>query len=187
METFLAEAEFQLLYRIQELRGPFLDACMEFITSLGDKGLFFILLGVGLFLFPRTRRTGAAVLLSLAAGFLAGNLVLKNVFMRQRPCWLDSAVVLLIESPSDYSFPSGHSLASFETAVSIFLYHKKWGAAAILLAVLIAFSRLYLFVHFPTDVAAGAILGSLIAWMVHRVLEKQKNCVILKRQKNKRE
>lgn len=184
---FLAEAELPILYWIQELRSPFLDACMEFVTSLGDKGLFFILLGAVLLLFPRTRRTGAAVLLSLTAGFLVGNLFLKNAFMRQRPCWLDPAVVLLIETPSDYSFPSGHSLASFETAVSIFLYHKKWGTAAILLAVLIAFSRLYLFVHFPTDVAAGAVLGSLIAWMIHRILEKQKNCVILKRQKNKRE
>jgi len=93
---------------------------------------------------------------------------------RQRPCWLDPMVPLFIENPSDYSFPSGHSLASFEGAVSILLYHKKWGIAAVVLAALIACSRLYLFVHFPSDVVAGSLLGILIAAVVHRWMEDPK-------------
>ena len=111
------------------------------------------------------------MLISLAVGFIVGNVVLKNLIARQRPCWLDQTVALLIENPRDFSFPSGHSLASFEGAVSIFLYDKKWGGAAIVLAAFIAFSRLYLFVHFPTDVLAGTILGIFVAFFVHKWLE----------------
>ncbi len=163
--------EFQFLYWMQQFRTPALDEFMTAITFLGDGGWFWIALGAVLFMVPKTRRTGAAVLISLAAGFILGNLILKNVVARQRPCWLDQAVPLLIESPTDYSFPSGHSLASFEGAVSIFLYHKKWGIAAVILAALIACSRMYLFVHFPTDVLAGSLLGILIAVLVHKWLE----------------
>lgn len=163
--------EFRFLYWLQELHTPVMDEVMTAITFLGDSGWFWIGLGILLLAAPKTKKTGAAVLISLAVGFLVGNLVIKNLAARQRPCWLDSAIPLLIESPSDYSFPSGHSLASFEGAVSILLYHKKWGLAAVVLAALIAFSRLYLFVHFPTDVLAGTLLGILIAVLVHRWIE----------------
>lgn len=163
--------EFEILYWIQQLRTPALDEIMTAVTFLGDGGWFWIALGTALFVVPRTRRTGAAMLISLAAGFILGNVILKNTVARQRPCWLDPMVALLIENPSDYSFPSGHSLASFEGAVSILLYHKKWGVAAVVLAALIACSRLYLFVHFPTDVLAGSLLGILIAVIVHRWME----------------
>lgn len=163
--------EFEILYWIQQLRTPALDEIMTAVTFLGDGGWFWIALGTALFAVPRTRRTGAAMLISLAAGFILGNVILKNAVARQRPCWLDPMVALLIENPSDYSFPSGHSLASFEGAVSILLYHKKWGVAAVVLAALIACSRLYLFVHFPTDVLAGSLLGILIAVIVHRWME----------------
>ncbi|MFR1832308.1 MAG: phosphatase PAP2 family protein [Lachnospiraceae bacterium] len=163
--------EFQFLYWIQQFRSPGLDEFMTAITFLGDGGWFWIALGAVLLAVPKTRKTGAAVLISLAVGFILGNLILKNAVARQRPCWLDQAVPLLIKSPTDYSFPSGHSLASFEGAVSIFLYHKKWGIAAVILAVLIACSRMYLFVHFPSDVLAGSLLGILIAVLVHKWLE----------------
>lgn len=163
--------EFEILYWIQQLRTPALDEIMTAVTFFGDGGWFWIALGTALFAVPRTRRTGAAMLISLAAGFILGNVILKNAVARQRPCWLDPMVALLIENPSDYSFPSGHSLASFEGAVSILLYHKKWGVAAVVLAALIACSRLYLFVHFPTDVLAGSLLGILIAVIVHRWME----------------
>lgn len=123
----LLELEFSILYFIQGLHTPFLDRFMTAVTSLGDKGWFFIVLGIILFCFKRTRKMGAAVLLSLAAGGLIGNVVLKNLVMRDRPCWIDESVRLLIQNPKDFSFPSGHTLASFETAVSIFLYNRKWG------------------------------------------------------------
>ena len=113
------------------------------------------------------------MLISIAAGFLLGNVMLKNIAARQRPCWLDPSVELLVPVPKDFSFPSGHSLVSFEGAVCIFLFNRKWGIPALMLAVLIAFSRLYLFVHFPTDVLAGIIMGTVIAWSVVRTAKRR--------------
>ena len=158
--------EFELLYMIQKLHTPFLDEVMKGITFLGESGWFWILLAVLLFCPKRTRKIGLAVALSLAVGLLLGNMILKPLVARQRPCWLEPAVELLVRVPGDYSFPSGHSLVSFEGAVCIFLFNRKWGIPALMLAVLIAFSRLYLFVHFPTDVLAGSMMGTLIAWSV---------------------
>ena len=165
--------EFQILYTLQELRTPLVDGLMVFITSLGDHGWFWILMGVLLFSFPRTRLLGGCMLISIAAGFLLGNVLLKNMAARQRPCWLDPSVELLVRVPKDFSFPSGHSLVSFEGAVCIFLFNRKWGIPALMLAVLTAFSRLYLFVHFPTDVLAGIVMGIVIAWSVVRTAKRQ--------------
>lgn len=168
------ELEFSLLYFLQEMHNPILDWVMAAITSLGDHGWFFLFLGILLLWVKKTRRIGFAILLSLIAGGIAGNMILKPLFMRDRPCWLDQAVPLLIQNPKDYSFPSGHTLAAFETAVSVFLYDKRWGTGLLLLAFLIALSRLYLFVHFPTDVLSGMALGIFIAWYIHRSIEKYK-------------
>lgn len=170
----LTELELSFLYALQSFHTPWLDELMKFITSLGDGGWFWIALGLVLACVKRTRVMGFSILISLLAGFLIGNLGLKLLIGRQRPCWIDPSVSLLIQSPPDFSFPSGHSLVSFEGAVSIYLHNKRWGVAAIGLAVLIAFSRLYLFVHFPTDVIAGSLLGILIAWVVYRLMMKRK-------------
>ena len=110
-------------------------------------------------------------------GALIGNGVLKHLVARPRPCWLDSSVQLLIASPSDYSFPSGHTLASAVGASMLTMTNRKFGWAAIPLAVLIAFSRLYLYVHFPSDILGGAILGVLIGVCTYvwggKLLEKR--------------
>lgn len=172
LSEVLAEAELPFLYWLQTLHTPVLDRMMTGISALGNSGLCFILLGLVLLLFQKTRKAGLAVLLSLTAGLIIGNLGLKNLFLRERPCWIDETVPLLLARPHDYSFPSGHSLAAFEAAVSVFLYYRRWGTGLLVFAAVMAFSRMYLFVHFPTDVLAGALLGSLIALCVHRVLEK---------------
>ena len=169
--NILAELEFSILYWLQGLHTPFLDRAMTGVSFLGNSGWFFLLLGVLCLCFKKTRKVGFAVLLSLGAGALIGNVFIKNLVMRDRPCWIDSTVPLLIHNPEDFSFPSGHTLASFETAVSVFLYNRRWGTVLLVLAGLIAFSRLYLFVHFPTDVLCGMGMGILIAWCVHRTLE----------------
>ena len=150
---------------------------MTGITFLGNGGWIWTAAGFLLLFFPRTRRTGACVLVSLALGFLIGNVGLKNVIARSRPCWLDETIPVLVQVPRDYSFPSGHTLSSFAGAVSIWRMHPRWGWAALLLAGLIGFSRLYLFVHFPTDVLGGAAVGALcgvLAVMVLRAWEKRK-------------
>lgn len=162
--------DFQILYAIQNMRGPLLDELMPWITFLGDKGWFWILLAAVFLCIRKTRYLGLAMAVSIAAGALVGNLTLKPLIARQRPCWLDQSVALLVANPRDFSFPSGHTLVSFEAAVSIFLYRRRWGWWALALAALIAFSRLYLFVHFPTDVLAGAVLGTVIALAVHKCL-----------------
>lgn len=168
----MAGIEFDILYFLQSIHTPWLDVFMKEITGLGDSGIFWIITGAVLLCFKKTRIMGLCVILSLAAGFLIGNMFLKNLIARPRPCWIDDSIPLLIKNPGDYSFPSGHTLASFEGAVSIWLYNRKWGTPALVLAVLIGFSRMYLFVHFPTDVLGGLVLGTLIAVLVHSIVER---------------
>ena len=105
------------------------------------------------------RKYGAFLLAGLAVGVLIGNLTLKPLIARPRPCWLDESVQLLIANPTDYSFPSGHTLSSVFGATVLTKANRNFGLLAIPLAALIAFSRLYLYVHFPTDILAVAVLG----------------------------
>lgn len=165
-EPQVEQLEFQILYFLQELHTPLLDGLMTAVTFLGTGGWFWIGTGLLLLAFPRTRLTGICVLASLALGFLAGNVCLKNLAARARPCWLDTAVPMLVPVPKDYSFPSGHSLIGFAGAVSIWRMHPGKGIWFLALAGLIAFSRLYLFVHFPTDVLAGAAIGTALGYLV---------------------
>lgn len=109
------------------------------------------------------------MILGLAVGVLVGNVCLKNLIARPRPCWLDDSVMMLISSPTDYSFPSGHTLSSVSGATVLTKTDRRFGWAAIPLAAVIVFSRLYLFVHFPSDILAGAILGVIIGEAVYRI------------------
>lgn len=156
----------------EKLGSPFLDFLMPIITLFGDGGIFWIALAVIFLIFPKTRKMGLTMGIALAIGFITGNLFLKNVVGRIRPYDLNPSVTLLIEKLHDFSFPSGHTLASFEAAVAIFLYNKKIGIPAICLAALIAFSRLYLYVHYPSDVLCSIILGIGIAFLSFFLIKK---------------
>ena len=114
------------------------------------------------------RRQGVLLLAGLVVGVLVGNVCLKHLITRPRPCWLDSSVQLLIANPTDYSFPSGHALSSVIGATVLTKTNRCFGYAAIPLAALIAFSRLYLYVHFPSDVLAAAVLGVVIGELAFR-------------------
>lgn len=107
------------------------------------------------------------MVISMAITFIIGNLILKNLIARQRPCWLDTQIALLIKSPKDYSFPSGHSMNGFAASIALLCNDKKLGIPAVILASLIAFSRLYHFVHFPTDVMVGILISTTVAILVH--------------------
>ena len=161
--------EFQILYAINKLHNIILDNVMVIITKLGNAGWFWIVLAVILMAYKKTRKCGILMLISLLTGLLIGNVALKNIIARQRPCWIDPNITLLIPNPTDFSFPSGHTLASFEAATMIFLHNKKYGTLALSLSILIAFSWLYLFVHFPTDILGGAILGTAISIGVYQI------------------
>lgn len=154
--------ELKVLDFIQEnLKCKVLDVLMPIVTSLADKGIFFILFALCMLLFKKTRKGGLYLSLALCFGLIIGNLILKNAFMRVRPFNTNGALIseLLIKKPEDYSFPSGHSLASTEFAVTMLFFNKKLGITASVLAFFICFSRLYLYVHYPSDVLCGILLG----------------------------
>ena len=157
--------DFPILDWIMEhLWCPFLDAVMPVITHLGDGGILWIVLAAALLCLPKYRKTGLTVAIALLMGLVVCNLCLKPWVARLRPfeyarqC-LDRVIPLLIQAPTDFSFPSGHTIASVEAATVLLLRHRKWGVPAAVLDGLIAFSRLYLYVHYPTDVLAAMALG----------------------------
>ena len=150
------------------LQSGFMDKFMPFITKFGDHGTFWMIVAALLFIFPRTRKTGLGMAIAMMIGLLICNVTLKPLVGRIRPYDLQLqefgiTIQLLGERMHDFSFPSGHTIASFEAAVVLLKNSKKMGIPAMILAVLISFSRLYLYVHYPTDVIVSVILGTLFA------------------------
>ncbi|RKJ39476.1 phosphatase PAP2 family protein [Acutalibacter sp. 1XD8-33] len=152
--------------------NPFFDWLFPTITYLGEGGAFWIALGVLLVIFGRKggwRVSGILLLCAMLLGLLMGELALKNLVCRPRPFQdFPGYTQLLIPPPSGFSFPSGHSCSSFAAATVVFARDKRWGAGAYILATLIAFSRVFLFVHYPTDVLCGAALGMLCGLAAER-------------------
>lgn len=170
----LTDIEFAILNALQNIRFEFLDRFMVAVTSLGNGGMIWIAVGIVMLFFKKYRRAGVAVLLGLLFGLLCGNLAIKNLVARERPCAISMAPELLIPYPGEYSFPSGHTLSSFIAATCIFIRDKRLGIPAYILASVIAFSRLYLYVHFPTDILGGIVLGIALAFLAVRISKKPK-------------
>ena len=175
--TWLQSLDTNLLFFIQaHLVTPLLAPIMLFFSTIGDKGMLWLAIGALLLVKKKYRPAGIAVLLAVGMGFVVGNLTLKPLLARPRPCWLYPEVPLLLPVPDDFSFPSGHTLASFAAATALFQSNKKFGVPALIVAAVIGFSRLYLFVHFPSDVLCGAALGVLCGtaavWLVKHTLRK---------------
>jgi undecaprenyl-diphosphatase len=181
--NYLAEAfDLPILDWIAEnLYCGFLDAVMPIVTVLGDAGLFWIAIAVALLFFPKYRKIGLSMGAAMVLGVLVCNVTMKPLFSRIRPYdyqleHFGRTIQLLIATPHDFSFPSGHTLASFEAATVLLIHNKKMGVPAMVLAVLIAFSRMYLYVHYPTDVIASVILGIgfgfIGCWLVDKLSEK---------------
>ena len=155
--------ELQILHAIQGIHQDWLTPVMKFFTTIGEHGLVWIVIAIVLACIPKTRKCGLTMMIAMAVTYLVGNLFLKNVIARPRPCAVDTSVTLKIPFPSEYSFPSGHSSNGFAGAVTIFCYYRKAGILSLVMAALIAFSRLYFFVHYPTDILGGIVLGTLDA------------------------
>ncbi|MCF0134166.1 MAG: phosphatase PAP2 family protein [Blautia sp.] len=158
--------ELSILDAIQNVfQCSFMDKAMPLVTKLGDNGVFWIVCALVLLFIPKTKRMGIAIAVSLILELLICNILLKPLVARVRPCDVNTAFTLLVSRPVDYSFPSGHTCASF-AAMSAILFSKNrlWIPAAVI-AVVVAFSRLYLYVHYPSDVLAGALLGMLCGWL----------------------
>ncbi len=146
--------------------GDILDAVMPVVTRIGDAGIVWIALSIVFMIPKKTRRTGFSMAVSLLLCLIVGNGIIKNLAMRTRPFDLPGAVVpkerLLIPAPTDYSFPSGHTMSGVAASTALFKDRSVLGFLAFVLALIIAFSRLYLQVHYPSDVLCGMILGFLM-------------------------
>ena len=169
--TASLQLEFQILNLIANMRTDLLDTILPMISSFGDKGIGWIVLSVILTCIPRYRKAGITMGLALIFCLLIGNMTLKPLIARPRPYTYFPEMTLLIAPLTDFSFPSGHTFASFASATTLFLYHKKAGIAAYILAAIIAFTRLYLYVHFPSDVIAGMLLGIFSGWLAYQIVQ----------------
>ena len=160
--------EFQILDKLQTIHTPLLDRFMVSITKLGDAGIVWIILTVILLLIPKTRKSGVYMAVALIADLIICNVILKPIVARVRPYSINQTVQLLVTPLKDYSFPSGHTAASFASVSALyFAGRKRMAAGALIVSVLIAFSRMYLYVHFPTDILGGAVLGITIGALTY--------------------
>ena len=172
MFSTIQNIDFYILDFLQAMaRSPFWDKFFAAFTSLGDP-VMFICYAALLLVIKKTRRDGIMVSCGLLTGTLLGELLIKNLVRRSRPCWLHPEVELLVKNPKDYSFPSGHT-----TAVTIFAFiliynHPKLAWGLIPFALFMAYSRMYLYLHFPSDVLTGALLGLTVGFLTCKLTPK---------------
>ncbi len=165
------EAEI-LLFIQNNLRNPFLDQLMHIITGLGDLGLIWLLICAAFLLKPQTRPWGIYGLLAIIIAALLCNILLKPLIGRIRPYEVIDGLLPLLPPLSDASFPSGHTSAAFAAAFAWRKLPLKWTIPVFALAILMAFSRLYLGVHYPSDILAGIVLGLVAALLSHLIGQK---------------
>lgn len=170
----LLEFDGQILLFFQEfIRNRFLTPVLVFLTSLGNAGIIWILISVGFLFFKKTRKIGCMSLLALFFSLIVNNLLLKNLIARGRPYDAIPELYPLVKKPTDYSFPSGHTAAAFSAACVFFRnLSKKFGIPLIVLAAVIAVSRLYVGVHYPSDVLVGLISGILLSYAAEFCVKK---------------
>lgn len=152
-----------VLWVQQHVRSPFLSAFFIPFTTIGNAGILFILIGVLLLFFKRTRQSGILLLISLTISFILNDIVVKNIVQRPRPYNTFSQIIPLVPPPGKYSFPSGHTAAAFSSMMTLFFTQKKHAIMGLIIAFLMGFSRIYVGVHYPTDVFFGAFLGTTVA------------------------
>lgn len=174
----MASIEIGILNAIQNIRFPFLDILMVFMTKLGNGGIIWIAIGIYLLMRreKKYKKMAFILLLSLIISAVLGLGILKPIIRRPRPFETFGFKDLLIKAPQDFSFPSGHTSSSFAAASAINSLDRKLGKYALVLAALIAFSRMYLYVHYPTDVVAGILLGLVstkASQKIRRMLEEK--------------
>ena len=168
---FLFNIDISIVRFIREfIANPVLDFLMPIITLIGEDGLLWIVTSLLLLVFKKTRKAGFVMALSLIFGLLIINITIKPIVARVRPYAVDN-VPILIKALGDGSFPSGHTACCFEGAASlIFCGYKKWGKIALTASLLVAFSRVYLYVHYPSDVIVGAVLGTAFAYISYLIV-----------------
>jgi len=167
MRKKIRNIDFTILDWIQsKCRCRTMDCIMPKVTMLADKGIMWILLALAMTAYKPLRYCGVMLITGLLSGVIIGNVIIKNLVARDRPCWINERSDMLISIPPDYSFPSGHTLASIISSVILMDSVKSLGILAVVISAGIAFSRMYLYVHFPSDILGGTILGIFISYLV---------------------
>lgn len=175
MTEWITNIDFNILYWIQDnLRADWFDSVCAFLSWAFQLGIPWLLLGGILFCFKKTRAAGAMLSAAVVLTFFFNELAIKNAVDRVRPCNIDMSIPLAIKRPDSFSFPSGHTSSAFAAVGVLVLRHKKAGIPLLLFAALMGFSRMYLFVHFPTDVIAGAAFGMIMAWVTVHLFKECK-------------
>ncbi|MBQ3222582.1 MAG: phosphatase PAP2 family protein [Clostridia bacterium] len=169
----MTQAELSILLWMQEhMRTDLMDGVLKFISALGNGGVFWIALSLLLMCFRKTRKAGFAAAVALALMQISGNMVIKPLVERARPCDIEQAVEMIVGRPHGYSFPSGHTASSFAVVFALFYVRSRLWVPSFLLAAPIAFSRMYLFVHYPTDILGGILLGMVCGWLGAKIGRK---------------
>ena len=169
----MQQMELAVLDWIQScLRSPFMDQIVPAFTRLSNHGEIWIALAVLLMFWKKTRQTGLSVSCGLLLDLAAVNMTLKPLIGRVRPFAVNTAVQLLVEAPHDASFPSGHTAVSFAAVGALYASGSKLWKPASVLAALMALSRLYLYVHWPTDIIGGVVVGWLCGWLGAKIVQK---------------
>lgn len=168
----IAQLDYAILEWFLSLQNDLLTPILRFITYLGEAGAIWIVIGVIFTIWKTTRWIGITMLLALIFTLIVGNLTLKPLIARPRPNWIHPEVELLIKNPTDYSFPSGHAMSSFAAATAAWLWNRKIGWIMIIGAMIMAFTRLYFFVHYPTDILAGMMIGIVLANLAYAIVKR---------------
>lgn len=172
-----------ILNFLASLQNGFFDWLFKIATYLGDNGYLWFGIAFILLCFKKTRDLGIIIIISMAISFLCSNIIIKNIIRRARPFIKNKEIQLIIKAPYGYSFPSAHSSSSFAAATSIFKRNKKCGIGAYFAAFLIALSRSYLHVHYPTDILCGAVIGILCGIGGSSIFQKAQKAFLEKKEK----
>ena len=167
----IAWFDYTILDWFQSIHSEILTRIFQWITTLGEGGALWVAVALTLLVWKKTRVIGVTMLVALLFTLLVGNLTLKPLVARPRPCWRHPEIPLLIANPKDFSFPSGHAMSSFAAATALFMWNRRIGIFAILMAVVMAATRMYFYVHYPTDIVAGMLIGIFLGIFAYRLVK----------------
>lgn len=186
LDTLMNIDEDILLYIQESIRNASADKIMKAVTHLGDMGILWIIIIFTLLVSKKYKKTAFIMALTLSIGLLITNLILKNSVHRTRPFHAIEKLFPLINKPEDWSFPSGHATSSIGCGIAMLRnLPKRYGLSGFTIGLLIAVSRMYLGVHYTTDVVAGALIGTFSAFTSEKIINKADNIMSEKRRQKK--